>query len=279
MERGIVFGPGRSHAGVGIALAAIVQPQLFAIRGDAVRVVDVTAGQKAQHVGRGGLDHGGELPLAEHAVADEVDLLHRRFRALRHHVDEVDAVVAAIDDLRHHTDIVASGMAVGVHDAANVSLHHGALQRAARLGFDDGCQLFVLYFLVAFECDTVEHRSLGQMHDEPLAGALDRDLVEQTGCQQCFQRRIARGVVEPPVWRRTEIRAHRVGVDPAIALHGNGAARLHVGLARWRFSFGRGARRRNKPERCDQQRTRCDRPAASPAPRHALAHLVLPVSH
>jgi len=75
-----------------------------------------------------------------------------------------------------------------------------------------------------------------------------------------------------------EIRAYRVGVDAAIALHGNGAARLRVGLARRRFGFSRSARRRNKPERCDQQRARCDRPAASPAPRHALADHVLPVS-
>jgi len=117
------------------------------------------------------------------------------------------------------------------------------------------------------------------MHDKPLAGALDRDLVEQTGCQQRFQRRIARGVVEPAVWRRMEIRAHRVGIDAAIALHRNDAARLRVGLVRWRFGFSRGARPRNKPERCDQQCARCDRPAASPAPRHALAYHVLPVSH
>jgi len=126
-------------------------------------------------------------------------------------------------------------MPVGFHDAADVGLHHGALQHAARLRLDDGCKFGVFYFLVAFEGDAAEHGSFDEMHDQPLAGALDRDLVEQAGCQQCLQRRIACGGVEPPVRRRMEIRAYRVGVDAAIALHGNGAARLRVGLARRRF--------------------------------------------
>ena len=121
------------------------------------------------------------------------------FCALRHHVDEVDPIVAAVDDLGHHADVVAPGMPVGFHDAADVGLHRGALQRAARLGLDDGRKVLVLYFLVAFEGDAVEHRRLGEMHDQPFAGALDRHLVEQAGCQQRLQRRIARGVVEPPV--------------------------------------------------------------------------------
>ena len=252
---------------------------MLAILCDAVRVVDVAAGQKAQDIGHGGLYDRGELPFAENVIAHEVDLPHRRLWPLRHHIDEIDAVFAAADDLRHDIDVVAPDMPVGFDDAADVGLHHGALQRPARLGLDDGCKFGIFYFLVAFERHAVEHGSFDEMHDHPLAGALDRDLVEQTGSQQCFQRRIARGVVEPPVWRRTEIRAHRVGVDAAIVLHGNGAARLRAGLARWRFGFSRGGRRRNKPERCDQQRARRDRPAASPAPRHALAHHIPPVSH
>ncbi len=134
----IVFGLRRSHAGVGIALAAIVQPQLLAILRDAVGVVDVAADEKTQHIGRGGLDHRAELPLAERMVADEIDLPHCRLRPLRHHIDEIDPVVAAVDDLRLHADIVAPGVTVGFHDAADIGLHYGVLQRAAWLGFDDG---------------------------------------------------------------------------------------------------------------------------------------------
>jgi hypothetical protein len=183
VERWIVFGLGRSHAGVGIALAAIIEPQLFAILRDAVRVVDVTAGQKAQHIGRGGLYDRGELPFAEHVIAHEVDLPHRRLGPLRHHIDEIDPVFAAADDLRHDIDVVAPDMPVGFHDAADVGLHHRALQRAARLGFDDGCKFGVFYFLVVFERYAVEHGSFDEMHDQPLAGAVDRNLVEQTGRQ------------------------------------------------------------------------------------------------
>ena len=70
------------------------------------------------------------------------------------------------------------------------------------------------------------------MHDEPLADAVDRYIVEQAGRQQRFQRRVARNVVEPPVGRRMEIRTHRIGVDPAITLHGDGVGRLRVSPSR-----------------------------------------------
>ena len=120
---GIVFRLGRSDAGVGIALAAIVQPQLLAIGRDAVGIVFIAAGEKTQHIGSGGLDYRGELPLAESPVAHEVDPSHRGLRALRHLIDEVDAIFAAVDDLGYHADIVATGTPVGFHDAADVGLH------------------------------------------------------------------------------------------------------------------------------------------------------------
>ena len=270
--RWIVFGLGRSNAGVGIALATIVQSQLLAIGRDTVGVVFIAAGQKAQHVGGGSLDHGGKLPFAEHPVADKIDLPHRRLRPLRHHIDEIEPVVTAIDDLRHDADIVAPGMPIGFHDAADVGLHHGALQCAARLGLDDGRKVLVFYFLVALERDAVEHRGLGQTHNQPLAGAVDRNIVEQTGCQQRLERCIAGGVVEPPVRSRMEIRTHRLGVDAAIALHGDSVARLRAG-------FGRESWRRKEPERGDQQRDRCSRPAAPPARRPAIPDHVPPVCH
>jgi len=53
------------------------------------------------------------------------------------------ARVDAINEWRHG-DIVAPGMPVGFHDAAGIGLHRGALQRAARLGFDDGREILVL---------------------------------------------------------------------------------------------------------------------------------------
>ena len=91
--------------------------------------------------------------LLNACVADKVDLPHRGLAAFGHLIDEIDAVVAAVDDFRHDADIVAPDMAVGFHDAADVGLYHGALQGAARLGFDDGLEFLVLYLLVAFESD------------------------------------------------------------------------------------------------------------------------------
>jgi len=74
LDRRIVFGPGGSHAGVGITLAAVVEPQLLPVLRDAIGIVDVAAGQEAQHVGGRRLDDGIELPLAENMIAGEVDL-------------------------------------------------------------------------------------------------------------------------------------------------------------------------------------------------------------
>ena len=263
VQRGIVFGRRRSHAGIGIALAAVVQPQLLAIGGDAVGVVVVAAGQKAQHVGGGGFYHGGELSLAENLVAHEVDLPNRGLLALGHLKDEVDAVVAAVDDLRYHADIVAPFVPVGLHDTADIGLHCGALQRALRLGLDDRCKLLVLDLLVAFERDAAKHRGFMQMHDQPIAGALDRYIVEHAGRQQRFQRGIARGLVEPPVGGCMKIRTHCFGVDAAIALHLDGFG--HSGLCK------------EQRERGDQHRAGGVRPA-SLARRDGLHHQILPVS-
>ena len=133
-----------------------------------------------------------------------------------------------VDDLRHHADLVAPDMPVGLDDAVDVGLHRGALQRAARLGLDGGGKIGVLDLLVAFEGDAVEHRGLGDMHDQPLAGAVDRDLVEQAGRDQRFQRRIARGFIELSVGCGMKIRADGFGIDAAIAFDDDGVARTMV---------------------------------------------------
>ncbi len=87
------------------------------------------------------------------------------------------------------------------------------------------------------------------MHYKPFAGATDRNVVEQTCRQQRLECCIAGGVVVSPVGGRMKIRAHRVGVDTAIALHGDSGARLRVGFACSRCSFSRNARCGNQPER------------------------------
>ena len=167
-------------------------------------------------MGGGGLDHGAELPFAEGLVAGEVDLPHRSFCSLRYGVDEVDPAVAAVDDLRIDADLGAAGTPICLDDAADVGLHGGALQRAARLRFDGSGKVGVLDLLVALECDAVEHRRFRQMHHKPIAGAFDGNLVEQARCNQRFQRRVTCGVVEVPIGRRVKVGAHGLGIDAAV---------------------------------------------------------------
>ena len=165
----IVFGARLAHAGIGIAVAAIISPDLFSVVIDAVGIVDVATGEEAQHGGRGRLDHRAELTVAEDVIADEIDLPHRGLLAFGDGEDEIDAVAAAVDDLRNNADLVAADAPVGFHDAVDVALDRRALQRAARLGLHGGREIRVLDLLVAFEGDAVEHLGLGDMHDQPLA--------------------------------------------------------------------------------------------------------------
>src|SRR6202008_3197503 len=116
------LGIDRAHVGVGIALAAIVVADRLAVGVDKIRIVDVAAEQKAQHVGGGSLDHGRQLPFAENGVADEVDLLDRRLRTFRYLEDEIDTVAAAVDDHGLDAGVVASETTIGLNDVVDVGL-------------------------------------------------------------------------------------------------------------------------------------------------------------
>src|SRR5207247_10209986 len=99
----------------------------------------------------------------------EIDLPYRSFCSLRYGVDEVDPAIAAVDDLRIDADLGAAGTPVCLHDAADVGLHGGALQRAARLRFDGGGKVGVLDLFVAFERNAVEHGRFRQIHPNTTA--------------------------------------------------------------------------------------------------------------
>ena len=153
-------------------------------------------------------------------------------------------------------------MPVGLHDAADIGLHRRALQRPARLGLDDRSERLVLDFLVALERHVVEHRRLTEMHDQPIAGAFDGHVVEQARPHQRLQRCIARGFIVPAVGGCMKIGAHRLGVDPPIAVDFDGVGRQRL--------------RRKEPERGDQQRARRDPPRRRP--RDNLSTVILPLS-
>ncbi len=224
-RRGVVFGARLGDSRVGVAVVAIVEPQLLAVFCDAVGVVDIAADQKAQHVGCGGLDHGGELALAEHVIADEIDLPHCGLLAFGDGEDKIDAVGSTIDDFRYHADVVAPGMPIGFHDAADVGLHRGALQRAPCLGLHHASKFGVLDFLVAFECDAVEQLCFGQVDHHFVASPLNRHVVEQPGRDQRLQRGVEGCGIELFPRPGMKIRPHGIGLDPPIAFHNNGLAR------------------------------------------------------
>ena len=150
-------------------------------------------------------------------------------------------------------------MPVGFHDAADIGLHHGALQRTTRLGFNYRAKLFVLDLLVALESDAIEYRGFGEMHNQPLpGGTFDCHVLEHAGAQERFERCIARGLVEPAIGRRVEIRTHRLGIDAAIALHLDGLRRKRLA--------------RQKPQPRKNQTARGDRAPASPERRPVIPH-------
>jgi hypothetical protein len=64
------------------------------------------------------------------------------------------------------------------------------------------------------------------MHDEPARAALNLHSLEQIGGNERLQRRVARRLIIVSVGGGTKIRAHSFGVDPAIAVDGNGLRRL-----------------------------------------------------
>jgi hypothetical protein len=120
---GIVFRRDRAHIGVGITLGTIVGADQFAIGIDHVRIVDVAAQKKTQHVGSRRLDDGGELALAEHGIAGEIDLPDRRLGAFGDLEDEIDTVAAAIDEHGFDRDVVTPETLVSLDDVVDVGLH------------------------------------------------------------------------------------------------------------------------------------------------------------
>ena len=123
-------------------------------------------------------------------------------------------------------------MPVGLDDAIDVGLDGGALQRAARLGFDGCREIGVLDLLVAFEGHAVQHGRLGDTDDQLSGAAVDRNLVEQSRRDQRLQRSVARGFVELSVSTGLEMRAHGFSIDPEIALDGDHFARRRGGFGR-----------------------------------------------
>ncbi len=70
-----------------------------------------------------------------------------------------------------------------------------------------------------------------QMHEKPLALALDRELIEQVGRDQCFERGVACGFIKPAVGRGMKIRPHGCDIDALVAFDVNQRARALLVIA------------------------------------------------
>ena len=67
-------------------------------------------------------------------------------------------------------DVIAARAAIDFGDSQGVGLHHGARERAARLGLDFGGELLVLDLLVALERDAADHRVFHHGDDDLATG-------------------------------------------------------------------------------------------------------------
>jgi hypothetical protein len=217
----IIFGICGGHGRVGVAVVLVVLAYCLAVVIDPVGVVDIPAGQEAQHVRDRGLDDRPELAISEDMVAGKGDRLHRRLLAFGDSIDEVDPVIAAIDDLRRDANTFAAGPMIGFDDAIDIALHSRTRQSATRLGLDDGRQIGILDFLVAFEGNSIEHLGFHHVNDDVLTRALDPDVIELPRRGHLLQGFVKRGGIVAPGIVHMEIAAHGVGVDATIALDAN----------------------------------------------------------
>src|SRR4029078_580819 len=91
---------GRRHdTGIGIAVLHVELPEQIAIQIEPVRIVDISALEKAQQIGLRSRDYVTELRIAEGRMADEVDGTGLGAWSLADLEDNVDAVVIEVDNL------------------------------------------------------------------------------------------------------------------------------------------------------------------------------------
>ena len=214
----IVFGQRGDHLHVGIAVLQVEAADQVAIGFDPVRIVDVAGREEAQQVGFAGLDDVLQAIGRIRVVADEFDRLDAGLGAFGDREDQIDAVVRLLDDFGGDADVVAAGAAIDFGDAQRVGLHHRARQRAARLGLDFSRELLVLDLLVAFEGNAADHRVFDHGHDQPAAGLVDPDVLEQAGLDQRLQAVVDAALVEAAAGARLEIGANGLDFDAPVAL-------------------------------------------------------------
>ena len=230
----IIFRERGHHLHVGKAMLQVIAANQIPVGLDTVRIIDVTAGKKAQQIRFVGLDDVLQPIGRIGIVADELDRLDAGFHAFRDRENEIDAVVRLLDDLGIDADVVAAGVTIDLGDPERVGLHHRTRQRAARLGLHFRRKLLVLDLLVALESNAIDHRIFNHGHHQMTAGLVDLDVLEQAGLDQRLQAVIDGRLIEAPAGAGLEIRADGLDFDTPVALDldrgdglGHGCRRQH----------------------------------------------------
>ena len=212
------LGDGRADVEIGVAAGEVVAAQELLIERDPVRIVGVVAAQEAIPCGLLGLDHAAQIVVIERLIADEHDPRHlgeRPFVDLEH---QVDPVLRQLDHLGLDGRREPAVAPVELEDAADRVLHARARIDHARPQLQLGLECLVVQAPVSLERDPVDDRVLDHRHDQPIALAAQRDVVEQTGCEQVLERAVELDRIERIAHRDREIAADRRRLDPLIAL-------------------------------------------------------------
>ena len=202
------------------------------------------------HVVSDGLDLVLEPLVAIGFVADEDDLLDAGLLAFLDLEHEIDAVVRKLDDLRIDADVEAAVAPIDLDDALHVGLHGRARQRAAGLRLHFVGELVVLELRVAFERDPVDDRIFDHRDDQPGAGLVDADVLEQAGGIKRLERLVDLVAVEALARVEPEVGADGLGLDPAVAFDDDRARGLRGRMAGRRDRPYCGAKQPSRPGPC-----------------------------
>ena len=158
-------------------------------------------------------------------VADEADPLDQRQRVLLDVEDHVDAVVGQPDDLRLDLRREAAVGGIVFEQLLAVVLRHVGREDGARTQRELVAQLLVGQGVVALEGDAVDDRILDDVHDERVALAAERDVLEEAGGVEGLEAAVEFGLIEGLAGGDDHVGQDGLLADPVVALDLDGADR------------------------------------------------------
>ena len=208
------LGDRAGDAEIGIALRQIELAQLLLVVVQAILIVGRVGRQQAEPARFLRRHLAAQLAVAEHLVADDVDLADlglRPFVDFEHHVD---AILVEVDHLRINDRGESALAAIQFQDAADVLPHRGTGEDLPRRELDFLGNLVAFQRLVTFQDDAVDDRVFAHLqHDVAGLDALDLILDEQVRRLQILQRLVQRFRSIRNADAQLGVRQHRFGLD------------------------------------------------------------------